>query len=184
MTTTETSARTVLDEQALENKIAELGDALAEIADPADAVLIGIRTRGAVLADRLQRYLSERRGLDLPVGAVDITLYRDDLSQLAEQPLLKKTEIDFDLEGRQVLLIDDVLYTGRTIRCAIDAILEFGRPRAIKLGVLVDRGHRELPIQPDVAAITIDTTKAQIVKVCLRESDDREAVILSTLAQD
>lgn len=184
MSATGTGSENLLDADGLRDKIEELSDALAKMAEPETAALVGIRTRGAILAERLQKDLAKRHGLDLPVGAVDITLYRDDLSQLAEHPLLKKTEIEFDIEGRQVLLIDDVLYTGRTIRCAIDAIIEFGRPKSIKLAVLVDRGHRELPIQPDIAALRVETRRDQVVKVCLQERDDREAVILATLSAE
>jgi pyrimidine operon attenuation protein/uracil phosphoribosyltransferase len=105
---------------------------------------------------------SARHGWDLPLGVLDITLYRDDLSQLAEQPLVRSTEIDFDVSGKLIFLIDDVLFTGRTIRSALDALVDFGRPRRIMLGVLIDRGHREFPIQADVAALTVQTTRGPV----------------------
>ena len=126
---------------------------------------IGIRTRGVPLATRLATQLSNLVKQSFPVGTLDITLYRDDLSTVAPQPLLKKTEIDFDLNGRTVVLCDDVLYTGRTIRAALDALADFGRARAVQLAVMVDRGHRELPIRPDYVGKNLPTAGDEDVRV-------------------
>lgn len=173
------TAEIVADADALEQRIGELAEGLADrVAEPSGAAIIGIRTRGATLALRIQNLLRESRGWDLPVGLLDITLYRDDLSRLAENPLVRSTEIEFALDGKHILLIDDVLYTGRTVRCALDQIIEFGRPRTISLGVLVDRGGRELPIQADIAAVEMDIPENQIVKVCLIDDDEREEILL------
>lgn len=174
-----TSAHSLLDRDALAGKIAQLaGDMAGRIRNPADCALVGIRTRGATLAGRLQEEIKRQRGWDVPLGVLDITLYRDDLSQRSDQPLVQATEIDFDVDGKLIFLIDDVLYTGRTIRSALDALLEFGRPRRIMLGVLVDRGLREFPIQADYAALTIETEPEQSVRVCFDEDDGSEGVLL------
>ena len=132
---------------------------------------IGIRRRGVSIANRLSRKLQEFTGVSIPVGALDITLYRDDLSEIASHPVLKKTEIPFPIKGTKIYLCDDVLYTGRTIRAALDGINDLGRPEAIRLVVLIDRGHRELPIQPDYTGRNITTTKGERVEVLLQEDD-------------
>lgn len=169
----------LLDAAALSTRIETFGDALAELVDdPAIAVLVGIRTRGATLAQRLQSYYRQSRQWELPLGILDITLYRDDLSQLAAHPIVRKTELPFDVDNALILLIDDVIYTGRTVRSALDLIVDFGRPRAVKLGVLIDRGSREYPIQPDIAAIELSPSPDQVVKVCLDEDDGRDCVLL------
>jgi pyrimidine operon attenuation protein / uracil phosphoribosyltransferase len=174
------SAEVLLDPQALAEAITAMADGLAgQIVSPEDCALVGIRTRGATLAARLRREIKRTRGWDLPLGVLDITLYRDDLSQLAEQPLVRSTEIDFDVSGKLIFLIDDVLFTGRTIRSALDALVDFGRPRRIMLGVLIDRGHREFPIQADVAALTVETTEQQFVNVYLAEDDGKDEVVLA-----
>jgi len=132
---------------------------------------IGIRRRGVSIANRLTGKLQEFTGVSIPVGALDITLYRDDLSEIASHPVLKKTEIPFPIKGAKIYLCDDVLYTGRTIRAALDGINDLGRPEAIRLVVLIDRGHRELPIQPDYTGRNITTTKNERVEVQLQEDD-------------
>jgi pyrimidine operon attenuation protein/uracil phosphoribosyltransferase len=171
--------------EALSLQIAAMADGLAALAgeNPEGIALIGILRRGALLARRLQGLLAERRGWRLPLGILDITLYRDDLSQLAANPLVRKTQLDFDVTGRTILLVDDVIYTGRTIRCALSEILDFGRPRAIRLAVLVDRGGRELPIQPEWAALRMEIPESQVVKVMLTELDGRDQVILADRAK-
>ncbi len=136
--------------------------------------LVGIRTRGAVLADRLKKTIMEIEGRDVPVGILDINLYRDDLSIVATQPVVRETEIDFDITGKEVVLVDDVLFTGRTIRAALDALVDLGRPSSIQLAVLVDRGHRELPIRADFVGKNIPTSRDQKVRVALDESDGTE----------
>ena len=143
-----------------------------------DLALVGIRTRGVPIARRLARALKEIAGHDVPTGALDITLYRDDLMRHAvgPQPVIRRTEIPFSIDDRKILLVDDVLYTGRTIRAALDALIEFGRPKAIQLVVLVDRGHRELPIKADYVGKNLPTSPSQSVQVHLAEIDGRDEV--------
>ena len=147
--------------------------------DVHDLVLVGIRTRGVPIAKRLAQLLRDIRGGDeVPTGALDITLYRDDLMRHAvgPQPLVRKTEIPFSIDDKRILLVDDVLYTGRTIRAALDALIDFGRPKAIQLVVLVDRGHRELPIKADYVGKNLPTSLSQSVQVHLIEVDGRDEV--------
>ena len=134
-------------------------------------VLVGIQRRGVPLAHRLATAIAEHEGVTLPVGALDITFYRDDLSKLGQSPVLKGTDVPFEVEGATVVLVDDVLYTGRTIRAAMDALREFGRPRAVRLAVLVDRGHRELPIRADHVGKNLPTSSSEKVRVRLEETD-------------
>jgi pyrimidine operon attenuation protein/uracil phosphoribosyltransferase len=145
-----------------------------------DLAIVGIRTRGVHLARRLARGLREIAGHDIPTGALDITLYRDDLMRHAvgPQPLVRRTEIPFSIDDRKILLVDDVLYTGRTTRAALDALIDFGRPRSIQLIVLVDRGHRELPIKADYVGKNLPTAAEESVQVHLQEADDRDEVVL------
>ena len=145
-----------------------------------DLALVGVRTRGVHLARRLARTLREITGHDVPTGALDITLYRDDLMRTAvgPQPLVRRTEIPFSIDDRTILLVDDVLYTGRTTRAALDALIDFGRPRGIQLIVLVDRGHRELPIRADYVGKNLPTSPEESVQVYLVESDSRDEVVL------
>ena len=145
-----------------------------------ELALVGIRTRGVPLAKRLGRTLKEINGDDVPTGALDITLYRDDLMRHAvgPQPLVRQTEIPFSIDDRKILLVDDVLYTGRTIRAALDALIDFGRPRAIQLIVLVDRGHRELPIKADYVGKNLPTSLRQSVQVRLQEIDRTDEVVI------
>ena len=133
--------------------------------------LVGIRTRGVPLASRLARKLAESHSVHAPVGALDITLYRDDLSQTAHTPVLRGTDVPFAIDGKEVVLVDDVFFTGRTIRAAMDAVCDLGRPRAIRLAVLVDRGHRELPIRPDTCGRCVTTELNEVIKVRLTEVD-------------
>ena len=138
--------------------------------------LVGIQRRGVPLAARIAAAIRENEGADVPVGALDITFYRDDLSLVAQQPIVKGTDIAFDLNGRTIVLVDDVLYTGRTIRAAMDALIDYGRPQAIRLAVLVDRGHRELPIRADHVGKNVPTSREEVVKVTLEEVDGEDAV--------
>ncbi len=144
-------------------------------------VLVGIQRRGVPLAQRIADAILEREGVIVPVGALDITFYRDDLSMVAQQPVVKGTAIPFDLNGSTVVLVDDVLYTGRTIRAAMDALIDFGRPQAIRLAVLVDRGHRELPIRADHVGKNVPTSREETVKVMLEETDGEDAVEIERL---
>jgi len=144
----------------------------------AELVLIGLRSRGVDLARRLSQRLKEIDGVDVPVGALDITLYRDDLGKGGPQPSVRRTEIPFSIENKKVILVDDVLYTGRTVRAAMDGLMDLGRPRAIQLVVLVDRGHRELPIRADYVGKNVPTAKTEQVQVMLQEEDGADRVVI------
>ena len=141
-------------------------------------VLVGVRTRGVPLARRLAARMKEASGFEPPVGALDITLYRDDLTTVGPQPVLKGTDIPTSIDSRTVVLVDDVLFTGRTVRAALDELIDFGRPARIELAVLVDRGHRELPIHADYAGKTLTTTREEVVQVRLKEEDGDDRVVL------
>ena len=156
------------------HEILERNRGLGELA------LVGIRTRGVPIARRLARALKEINGDDVPTGALDITLYRDDLMRqpVGPQPVVRHTEIPFSIDDRKILLVDDVLYTGRTIRAALDALIDFGRPRAIQLIVLVDRGHRELPIKADYVGKNLPTSLKQSVQVRLQEIDGTDEIVI------
>ncbi|GAA5334664.1 MULTISPECIES: bifunctional pyr operon transcriptional regulator/uracil phosphoribosyltransferase PyrR [Thermus] len=141
-------------------------------------VLIGIHTRGIPLAERIARYILGFEGKEVPVGTLDITLYRDDLTEIGVRPKVRETRIPFDLTGKAVVLVDDVLYTGRTARAALDALMDLGRPKRIYLAVLVDRGHRELPIRADFVGKNVPTAKSEVVKVKVQEVDGEDRVEL------
>ena len=149
-----------------------------------DVILVGIRTRGAPLAFRIAEVMKAIEGKPVPVGVMDITLYRDDLQLVAKQPIVGKTEIAADLEGKVVVLVDDVLFTGRTIRAALDEIMDFGRPRAVQLAVLIDRGHRELPIRADYVGKNVPTAARENIMVKLREQDGEDAVSVQELSDE
>ena len=140
--------------------------------------LVGIRTRGVVLSQRLKAKIEEIENVVVDHGILDITLYRDDLAEVIQKPELKKTEISFALEDKHIILCDDVLFTGRTIRAAIDALMDFGRPSSVQLAVLIDRGHRELPIRPDFVGKNVPTEKSKRVQVLLNEEDGEDKVII------
>jgi len=172
--------RKIFDEKKLKEMVETLARAIeADLRAQCESLaLIGIRNRGAHLAVRLAKILGEKMSREIPVGALDITLYRDDLSQIAHQPVVKGTEIPFDVESKCIVLVDDVLFTGRTVRAALDAIIDFGRPECIKLAVLIDRGFRELPIAPDYVAERVQTQRDEMVEVRLKESDETEEVLV------
>ncbi|CAN5599133.1 bifunctional pyr operon transcriptional regulator/uracil phosphoribosyltransferase PyrR [soil metagenome] len=165
---------------------AELGRALARIAHQIiennkgaeGLALVGIHTRGVPIAERLAELIDSFEGVRPPIGKLDITLYRDDLSEIALQPVVKKTELPFGVEGMSIVLCDDVLYTGRTARAALDALIDLGRPAVIQLAVLIDRGHRELPIRADYVGKNVPTSRQELVKVKLDSVDFEEAVEL------
>ncbi len=140
--------------------------------------LVGIQTRGVILAQRLQKNIEAISKHTVPMGILDINLYRDDLTKVSEQPVIRKTEISFDLDNKIIVLVDDVLYTGRTVRSALDALVDFGRPKRIELAVLIDRGHRELPIRADFVGKNIPTREDEIVHVYLTETDATEEVVV------
>lgn len=151
---------------------------LERTADLNALVFAGIRRRGIPLAERIARKIGELEGLAIPVGALDITMYRDDLSQVAQQPVLNNTEIPFSIAGKDVLIVDDVLYTGRTVRAAMDALFALGRPARVQLLALIDRGHRELPIEARYIGRTVPTTLSQIIEVKFQEIDGADKVLL------
>lgn len=143
-----------------------------------DLALLGVRRRGVPLSQRLAKYMLESANADVPVGTLDITLYRDDLSTVGPQPVLQSTDIDFPVDGRDLVVVDDVLYTGRTIRAAMNALFDLGRPRRIRLCVLIDRGHRELPVEATFVGRHVQTSSTEIVEVRLQEVDGEERVML------
>ncbi|RQD72833.1 bifunctional pyr operon transcriptional regulator/uracil phosphoribosyltransferase PyrR [Halanaerobium polyolivorans] len=143
-----------------------------------DLVLIGIRTRGVPLAERLAAKIEEIENVEIETGILDITLYRDDLSTIAYQPIVHRTEIPFDITGKKVVLVDDVLYTGRTVRAALDALIDLGRPKQIQLAIMIDRGHRELPIRADFVGKNLPTAKNEVVDVNFKEIDGKDLVLL------
>ena len=146
--------------------------------DLSDVLLVGIRRRGVPLAERIAARIKEMDGVAVATGALDITLYRDDLTTVADRPVINKTELPANITGKTIILVDDVLYTGRTIRAALDELIDFGRPRRVQLCVLVDRGWRELPIQADYIGKSVTTTESEIIKVMLPEFDETEQVLL------
>src|SRR5205809_7611485 len=179
------ASKVLLDDEAIRRTLSRIAHEIIERNDDLDTVaLVGIHTRGVPLAQRLRRLIEERAGEELDLGQLDITFHRDDVHVRAgqaprrAQPVVRDTKLDFDLEGRTVILVDDVLYTGRTIRAAIDALFEYGRPERVQLAVLADRGHRELPIRPDYVGKNLPTTRGQRVQVELMEVDEVERVLL------
>ncbi|HKZ76380.1 MAG TPA: bifunctional pyr operon transcriptional regulator/uracil phosphoribosyltransferase PyrR [Actinomycetota bacterium] len=169
----------VLDETGIDRALTRIAHEILERAGGTDGLaLVGIRTRGVSLARRIAQRLQAIENAKVPVGALDITLYRDDLGLKAETPILRGTDIPFPVGGQTVVLVDDVLYTGRTIRAALDAIMDLGRPRMIQLAVLIDRGHRELPIRPDYVGKNVPTSRREIVRVELREHDGQDRVVI------
>jgi pyrimidine operon attenuation protein/uracil phosphoribosyltransferase len=172
-------AKTLLDGQALARTLSRIAHEIIERNDDLDTLaLVGIRTRGVPLAERLAELIEERSGVEPNLGAVDITFHRDDRAAAPEQPVVTATELDFELEGSTCVLVDDVLYTGRTIRAAIETLFEQGRPARVQLAVLVDRGHRELPIRPDYVGKNLPTSRAERIQVQLVEIDGIDQVLL------
>ena len=170
----------VLDSEGIKRTIRRISHEIIEKNQGTTSLaVIGIKTRGAYIAERIAKNIKEIEGKELPVGAMDITLYRDDLTEVAGQPVVHSSEIGFDINGAKVILVDDVLFTGRTVRCALDELIDFGRPESIQLAVLVDRGHRELPIRPDFVGKNIPTTKKDRVEVKLEEMDDNEEIVIT-----
>lgn len=169
----------IMDKEAIGRALTRLAHEIIEKnRGTSDLAIIGIRNRGAYLAERVAACIEKIEKSKVPVGILDITLYRDDLTTVAEQPVVHKTEIDFDITDKKVVLVDDVLYTGRTIRAALDALIDFGRPRYIQLAVLINRGHRELPIHPDYIGKNVPTSLKETVQVKLKEPDGKDEVII------
>jgi len=172
-------ASRLMDQDEVRRAVTRIAHEIVERNKGASAtVLVGIAARGDDLARRLAAEIERIDGTAVPVGALDITFYRDDIGMRAEAPEVHETRIDFDINARTVVLVDDVLFTGRTIRSALDALVDFGRPTAIQLAVLVDRGHRELPIRADFVGKNVPTRKEEDVRVELREVDGQDAVLL------
>ena len=168
----------VLDEAALDRALTRIAHEILERNGGAsDVAFIGLRTRGVTLAHRLAAKILKIDGSDLPVGTLDITLYRDDLD-MRGAPVVRGTDIPFSIKGKAVVLVDDVLFTGRTIRAALDALIDLGRPRMIQLAILIDRGHRELPIRPDYIGKNLPTSRRETVSVRLREHDGDDRVVI------
>lgn len=165
----------LMDKEAIRRAVLRIThEILEKNKGTADLCIIGIRTRGAVLAERVSKAIQDIEGAKVPFGILDITLYRDDLTTIDTQPVVHETQIGFDISGKKIILVDDVLFTGRTIRAALDALIDFGRPANIQLAVLIDRGHRELPIRADFVGKNIPTSKTQNVQVLLQENDKGE----------
>jgi pyrimidine operon attenuation protein / uracil phosphoribosyltransferase len=171
--------RIVMDAQGVERALTRIAHEILERNRGTEQlVLVGIRSRGVHIAERLRGKIAAIEATELPTGIIDITLYRDDLNRGGQQPVVKGTDIGFPIDDRRVLLVDDVLYTGRSVRAALDALIDFGRPQSVQLVVLIDRGHRELPIRADFVGKNLPTSVTESVEVRLRESDGRDEVVI------
>ncbi|WP_028319153.1 bifunctional pyr operon transcriptional regulator/uracil phosphoribosyltransferase PyrR [Desulfobulbus elongatus] len=174
------TARTIMIGRDIERSLDRIGMEIVERNHGvANLSIVGIHTGGVYLAQRIKQQIEEREEVTLPAGTLDITLYRDDWSLISQNPIVKKSDIGFLLEDKRVILVDDVIFTGRTIRAAMDAIMDYGRPLSIQLAVLVDRGGRELPIQPDYVGMTVTPAANERVDVLLAEKDTRDAVVIT-----
>ncbi len=169
--------REIMDQMAIKRALTRIAHEVIERNKGVENLaVVGIRRRGGPLAQRLAQKIEEIEGIKIPVGILDITLYRDDLTTLASQPMLHRTEVDFDINDMVIVLVDDVLYTGRTVRAAMDALIDLGRPKSIQLAVLIDRGHRELPIKSDFTGKNVPTSKNEIISVMVTEIDGQDGV--------
>lgn len=176
---------TIMDARQMDRALSRIAHELVERNHgTADIALIGIHSRGVPLAETLHDKIQEFEGADVPVGTVDITLYRDDLSQIAPNPVVQATELPFSIDGRVVVLVDDVLFTGRTIRAALDALIDYGRPRAIQLAVLIDRGHREFPIRADFVGKNVPTALTEVIKVQCLDIDGEDSVLMMEVDEE
>lgn len=175
----------IMDEEQIDRALSRIAHEIVERNGGAEGIaLIGIRTRGVPLASRLADRIEEFEGVRVPTGSVDVTLYRDDFSQIAANPVVQETELPFALDGHSVVLVDDVLFTGRTVRAAMDALMDFGRPRSIQLAVLIDRGHRELPIRADYVGKNVPTSHRELIEVSCAETDDEDRVTIAEAEDD
>ena len=171
--------RNLVEKEAVQTAVEKVAEQLlSTVSDPSRLALIGIHTHGVPLAKRLKGLIDSKVGQDLPLGTLDITLYRDDYDLRGLKPRIQSSDIRFSIDGLELILVDDVLYTGRTIRAAIEALGDYGRPSAIRLAVLADRGHRELPIQPDAVGFTYEKKKDDVIKLKMSELDKEDAIIL------
>lgn len=174
--------KVIMDEIAIKRALIRIAHEIIEKNKGVDKVaLIGIRRRGGPLATRLAQLIEEIEGVKVPVGILDITLYRDDLTTLAAQPQVHRTEVFFNINDLNIVLVDDVMYTGRTVRAAMDALIDLGRPRSIQLAVLVDRGHRELPVKADFIGKNVPTSQSEVISVLVKEIDGREEVVIQEI---
>jgi pyrimidine operon attenuation protein / uracil phosphoribosyltransferase len=170
----------LLDDKGIDRALKRIAHEIIERSKGVESIaLVGIKTRGVPLANRIAGYIREFEGVEVPVGMLDISLYRDDLTEQFEKANLNETKVEFKLGDKTVILVDDVLYTGRTVRAALDAIIDIGRPRAIQLAVLIDRGHRELPIRADFVGKNVPTSNNEIIHVKLLEVDGEDKVVIS-----
>ena len=170
----------LMDEKAIGRAITRISHEILERNKGIeDVVLVGIKTRGVPIANRISKKIEQIEGSKINTGQVDITLYRDDLKEVNVDPVINGSNIDFNINDKIVILVDDVLYTGRTVRSALDAVIDIGRPKAIQLAVLVDRGHRELPIRADYVGKNVPTSKDEIISVKLSETDDQDSVTIN-----
>ncbi len=175
----------IMDKEAMARTLRRIShEILEKNKDVSNIAIVGIRDRGAHLAERIANIIEKIEQQKPPVGILDITLYRDDFTRIAPNPVVHKTEIGFDITAKAIILVDDVLYTGRTIRCALDALIDFGRPKCIQLAVLVDRGHRELPIRPDYVGKNIPTAQNETVQVKLKESDGTDEIVVQEVLEE
>ncbi|MDD4084327.1 MAG: bifunctional pyr operon transcriptional regulator/uracil phosphoribosyltransferase PyrR [Acholeplasmataceae bacterium] len=175
----------IMDTEAMRRAIVRIAHEVIEKNKGVEnVILVGIRTRGVPLAKRIAQEIEKIEKVKVPVGSLDITLYRDDLSTLAYNPIVHGTEIDHDISGKVAVLVDDVLYTGRTIRAALDALIDMGRPQAIQLAVLIDRGHKELPIRADFVGKNVPTAQKELIDVSLSESDGCDEVVISEIVAE
>jgi len=169
----------IMDKETIEKTLMRIShEILEKNKDIENLVVVGIRNRGEYLARRIANNIRKISKNEVPVGILDITLYRDDLTEVAEQPEVHETKIDFDISNKNIVLVDDVLYTGRTIRCALDELIDFGRPLRIQLAVLIDRGHREFPIRADFVGKNVPTSLKEVIEVRLEESDGKDEVVI------
>ena len=175
------SGRIIMEAKGIQATLERLSaEIIASIRDPAKIALVGIHTGGVFLAQRIAAIISSKLGIPVPLGTLDITLYRDDWTRLHTQPVIKGTDLPFRIDELELILIDDVLYTGRTVRAALDALIDYGRPRRVQVAVLVDRDHRELPICSQFVGITLDTTAEEQVNVLLSEKDGVDRVVVES----
>ncbi len=175
----------IMDGEAMDRALRRIAHEIVERnKGTQNLLLVGIRRRGVPLAQRLSRYIKEFEGADVPIGVLDITLYRDDLTTKSERPLVHKTEVPVHISNKNVVLVDDVLFTGRTVRAALDALVDLGRPAQIQLAVLIDRGHRELPIRADYVGKNVPTSRREVIEVRLAEIDGVDEVMIMELASE
>lgn len=172
----------IMDAQDLQRALVRIShEILEKNKEVKKLAIVGIRSRGVYLAERIAKIIEEIEDVSVPLGILDITLHRDDLFTMVKQPVVQKTEISFDITDKDIILVDDVLFSGRTVRAAIDELIDFGRPRTIQLAVLIDRGHRDLPIRPDYVGKNVPTSLKEIIKVKIKELDKRDEVGLEEI---